>query len=52
MPLAVVCPEFGPPSTLRVEDVPALKPGADEVIVRVLTSGLDFVASGGAMYPS
>eukprot|EP01047_Picozoa_sp_COSAG01_P047158 COSAG01_NODE_4480_length_4985_cov_15.664142_4_plen_212_part_00 len=45
MPRAVVCREFGPPSTLSVEDVPPLVPRAGEVVIQVLTSGLDFVAT-------
>eukprot|EP01044_Picomonas_judraskeda_P021411 COSAG03_NODE_5035_length_1359_cov_1.294444_1_plen_278_part_00 len=45
MPRAVVCHKFGPPSTLVVEDVAPLEPRAGEVVIKVLTSGLDFVAT-------
>ena len=39
---AVLCKQFGPPETLVVEDVPALRPSAGEVVVRVKAAGVNF----------
>ena len=39
---ALICRQFGPPSSLRVEDVPAPLPKAGEVIVAVEAAGVNF----------
>ena len=39
---AVLCKQFGPPETLVVEDVPAMRPSAGEVVVRVKAAGVNF----------
>ncbi len=39
---AVLCKEFGPPSSLVVEDIDDPVPGAGEVLVRVEAAGLNF----------
>jgi len=39
---AVVCREYGPPSRLRVEDVPDPVPGAGEVVVDVRAASVNF----------
>ena len=39
---AVLCKQFGPPETLVVEDVPAIKPAAGEVVVQVKAAGVNF----------
>jgi NADPH2:quinone reductase len=39
---AVLCKEWGPPSQLVVEDVPAREPGPGEVRVRVRAAGVNF----------
>ena len=39
---AVLCKQFGPPETLVVENVPALKPAADEAVVQVKAAGVNF----------
>jgi NADPH2:quinone reductase len=38
---AVRVHEFGPPSVLKLEEVPDLKPGADDVVVRVRAAGVN-----------
>jgi len=40
---AIVCPELGPPSLLRVEERPGLVPGPGEVVVDVEACGVNFV---------
>jgi NADPH:quinone reductase len=39
---AVVCREFGPPETLRVEDVESPEPGPGQIRIRVRAAGLNF----------
>ena len=39
---AVLCKQFGPPESLVIEELPALKPGAGEVIVSVKAASLNF----------
>jgi NADPH2:quinone reductase len=39
---ALVCRQYGPPSSLRVEDVAAPKAGAGEVVVSVKAAGVNF----------
>ena len=39
---AVLCRAYGPPSTLTIEDVPALEPRASEVVVGVRAAGVNF----------
>ena len=39
---AVVCKELGPPSSLRVEDVPSPEPGEGQVVVAVHACGVNF----------
>lgn len=39
---AIRCKEFGPPSSLVLEEIPELKPGADEVLVEVKACGINF----------
>jgi NADPH:quinone reductase len=39
---AVLCKEFGPPETLVVENVPALRPSVGGVVVRVKAAGVNF----------
>jgi NADPH2:quinone reductase len=39
---AVLCKAYGPPETLVVEDVPALKAGPGEVVVKVKAAGANF----------
>jgi NADPH:quinone reductase len=39
---AVVCREFGPPSLLRIEDVPDLEPRPGEVVVTIGAASLNF----------
>jgi NADPH2:quinone reductase len=39
---AVLCKSYGPPENLVVEDVPALKPGAGQVVVKVEAAGVNF----------
>jgi NADPH2:quinone reductase len=39
---AVVCKAYGPPESLVIEDVPALEPGAGEVIVSVKAASVNF----------
>ncbi|HLG88701.1 MAG TPA: NADPH:quinone oxidoreductase family protein [Alphaproteobacteria bacterium] len=39
---ALLCKEFGPPQNLVVEEVPSLKPGAGQVIVRTRACGINF----------
>jgi len=39
---AVVCREYGPPSLLRVEEVPDPEPGAGEVVVDVRAASVNF----------
>jgi len=39
---AVLCKQFGPPETLVVENVPALRPAAGEVVVQVKAAGVNF----------
>jgi NADPH:quinone reductase len=38
---AVVVREFGSPSVMKLEDVPTPKPGANDVVVRVRTAGVN-----------
>jgi NADPH2:quinone reductase len=40
---AVVCHELGPPSLLRVEELPDPDPGADGVVVEVEAAGVNYV---------
>lgn len=39
---AIVCKEFGPPSSLHLEDLPSPKPKAKEVLVTVKACGINF----------
>lgn len=39
---AIRCKEFGPPSSLALEEMPGLKPGANEVLVDVKACGINF----------
>jgi NADPH2:quinone reductase len=39
---AVLCKAYGPPSSLVVEDVPDLSPGAGQVLVKVHAAGVNF----------
>jgi NADPH2:quinone reductase len=39
---ALLCREYGPIERLRVEDVPSLRPGPNEVVVEVKASSLNF----------
>src|SRR5262245_25489305 len=39
---AVLCKAFGPPESLVVENVPALKPAAGEVVVKMKAAGVNF----------
>lgn len=39
---AVRCKEFGPPSSLVLEEMPGLKPGAKEILVEVKACGINF----------
>jgi NADPH2:quinone reductase len=39
---AVVCKQFGPPETLRIEDLPSPKPAAGQVVVSVKAASLNF----------
>lgn len=39
---AIRCKEFGPPSTLVLEEMPGLKPGPKEVVVGVKACGINF----------
>lgn len=39
---AVLCKEYGPPESLAVEEVPALVPGAGQVVVSVRACGVNF----------
>lgn len=39
---AVLCKQFGPPSSLVVEDIPAPTPGAGQVLVEVHAAGVNF----------
>lgn len=39
---ALLCREYGPVERLRVEDVPSPRPGANEVVVEVKASSLNF----------
>ncbi|MBT8313659.1 MAG: NADPH:quinone oxidoreductase family protein [Maribacter sp.] len=39
---AVLCKEFGPPSSLVVEEVPSLEPGTKQVVVAVKACGINF----------
>ena len=39
---AVLCKTYGPPESLVVEEVPALKPGAGEAVVAVKAAGVNF----------
>src|SRR3981189_2804227 len=39
---ALLCREYGPIDRLRVEDVPAPRPGPNEVVVEVKASSLNF----------
>ncbi|UCD61910.1 MAG: NADPH:quinone oxidoreductase family protein [Flavobacteriaceae bacterium] len=39
---AIRCKEFGPPSSLVLEELPGLKPGANEVLVDVKACGINF----------
>lgn len=39
---AIRCKEFGPPSSLVLEEMPGLKPGAKEVVVEVKACGINF----------
>lgn len=39
---AVLCTEFGPPSALRVTEVPAPEPGPDQVVLRTHAAGVNF----------
>ena len=46
---AVLCKEYGPPESLVLEEVPALIPGAGQVVIRVrawrlVTEGVDKMA--------
>lgn len=40
---AVVVNEFGPPDSLKVEDISAPQPGADEILIDVHAVGVNFV---------
>lgn len=39
---AIRCKKFGPPSSLVLEEIPGLKPGANEVLVEVKACGINF----------
>ena len=39
---AVLCKQYGPPSTLVVEDVPSLKAGEGQVVIEVHACGVNF----------
>ncbi|MBM3361079.1 MAG: NADPH:quinone oxidoreductase family protein [Betaproteobacteria bacterium] len=39
---ALICREYGPPENLRVQDMPDLRPGPGEVVVRVRAAGVNF----------
>src|SRR4051794_2336237 len=39
---AVLCKQFGPPESLVLEDLPALEPGAGEVVVSVKAASVNF----------
>src|SRR5215471_21564914 len=39
---ALLCKQFGPPETLVVEEVPALRPAAGEVVARIKAAGVNF----------
>ncbi|HMA38294.1 MAG TPA: NADPH:quinone oxidoreductase family protein [Chloroflexia bacterium] len=39
---AIQCKEFGPPESLVLEEVPALAPGAGQVVIRVHACGVNF----------
>jgi NADPH2:quinone reductase len=39
---AIRCKQFGPPSSLDLEEMPGLKPGAKEVLVEVKACGINF----------
>jgi len=39
---AIVCKEFGPPSSLVFEEVPDLEPGPGEVVIDVKAAGVNF----------
>ncbi|MEL7004066.1 MAG: NADPH:quinone oxidoreductase family protein, partial [Bacteroidota bacterium] len=38
----IVCKEFGPPSSLKLEEIPSLKPKEKEVLVSVKACGINF----------
>ncbi|MEL6918682.1 MAG: NADPH:quinone oxidoreductase family protein [Bacteroidota bacterium] len=39
---AIVCEQFGPPSSLALQEVESLKPGAKEILVTVKACGVNF----------
>jgi NADPH2:quinone reductase len=39
---AILCKQFGPPDSLVLEEVPALKPGQGQVVVSVKAAGVNF----------
>src|SRR5690242_3957846 len=39
---AVLCKQFGPPESLVLEDLPALAPGAGEVVVSMKAASINF----------
>ena len=39
---ALICREYGPPENLRVQDMPDLRPGPGEVVLRVRAAGVNF----------
>lgn len=39
---AIVCREFGPPESLRLEDIRSSKPGPGQVLIRVAASGVNY----------
>ena len=39
---ALICRKYGPPGTLSVEEVPALRAGAGELVVSVRAAGVNF----------
>jgi NADPH2:quinone reductase len=39
---ALLCREYGPIDRLKVEEVPSPRPGADQVVVEVKASSLNF----------
>ena len=39
---AIVCTQYGPPDTLKLEEVPKPTPGEDEVLVKVHAASVNY----------